>query len=57
MDEYITPNYETIGVDEQRKIRELYTSTLLNAFTHQDYIDAIVLIGRVIKRLEGIKNA
>ena len=57
MDDYITPNYETIGIDEQRKIRELYTSTLLNAFTQQDYIDAIALIGRVIKRLEGIKNA
>lgn len=57
MDDYITPNYETIGIDEQRKIREPYTSTLLNAFTQQDYIDAIALIGRVIKRLEGIKNA
>lgn len=33
MDEYIIPNYKTIGTVEQRKIRELYTSSLLNAFT------------------------
>lgn len=57
MDDYITPNYETIGADKQRKICELYTSTLLNAFTQQDYIDAIALMGRVIERLEGIKDA
>lgn len=57
MDEYITPNYETIGIDEQRKIRELYTSTLLNAFTQQDYIDAISLMQRVIERLEEQNHA
>lgn len=56
MDEYITPNYKTIGTVEQRKIRELYTSSLLNAFTQQDYIDAIALIGRVIDRLEKLEN-
>lgn len=55
MDEYITPNYETIGADEQRKIRELYTSTLLNAFTQQDYIDAIALMLRVVERLECVE--
>lgn len=57
MDEYITPDYETIGIEEKRRISELYTSTLLNAFTQQDYIDAIVLIGRVIKRLEAQGHA
>ena len=56
MDEYITPNYKTIGTVEQRKIRELYTSSLLNAFTQQDYIDAIALIGRVIDRLEKLEK-
>lgn len=50
MDEYITPNYETISVMEQRKIREL---SLLNAFTHEDYLQAIALIGRVMDRLEA----
>lgn len=52
MDEYITPNYETIGTKEKRDITELYTSTLLNAFTKQDYIDAIAIMQRVIERLE-----
>ena len=56
MGEYITPNYETIGTVEQRKIRELYTSSLLNAFTQQDYLIAIALMGRVIDRLEGQEN-
>ena len=56
MDEYITPNYKTIGTVEQRKIRELYTSSLLNAFTQQDYLDAIALIGRVIDRLERLEK-
>lgn len=56
MDDYITPNYETIGVVEQRKIRELYTSSLLNAFTHEDYLQAIALIGRVMDRLEALKD-
>lgn len=56
MADYITPNYETIGIVEQRKIRELYTSSLLNAFTQQDYLDAIALMGRVIDRLEAQEN-
>ena len=56
MDEYITPNYKTIGTVEQRKIRELYTSSLLNAFTQQDYLEAIALIGRVIDRLEKLEK-
>lgn len=56
MDEYITPNYKTIGTVEQREIRELYTSSLLNAFTQQDYLDAIALIGRVIDRLEKLEK-
>lgn len=56
MDEYIIPNYKTIGTVEKRKIRELYTSSLLNAFTQQDYLDAIALIGRVIDRLEKLEK-
>lgn len=56
MNEYITPNYETIGVVEQRKIRELYTSSLLNAFTNEDYLKAIALIARVVDRLEEQNN-
>ena len=56
MADYIAPNYETIGIVEQRKIRELYTSSLLNAFTQQDYLDAIALMGRVVDRLEAQEN-
>ena len=56
MDEYITLNYKTIGTVEQRKIRELYTSSLRNAFTQQDYLDAIALIRRVIDRLEKLEK-
>lgn len=56
MNEYITPKYETIGIVEQRKIRELYTSSLLNAFTHEDYLKAIALIARVVDRLEEQEN-
>lgn len=51
MDEYITPNYETIGAEEKRKIAELYTSSLLNAFTYEDYLKAMALIARVVDRL------
>lgn len=56
MDDYITPNYETIGVTEKRKIVELYTSSLLNAFTQEDYLQAIALIARVVDRLEEQEN-
>lgn len=56
MDEYITPNYETIGVAEKRKICELYTSSLLNAFTYEDYLQAMALIARVVDRLEAQEN-
>lgn len=52
MNDYITPNYETIGVDEKRAISEFYNSSLLNAFTHEDYLEAIALIGKVVDRLE-----
>lgn len=56
MDEYITPNYETIGAEEKRKIVELYTSSLLNAFTYEDYLKAMGLVARVVDRLEGQEN-
>lgn len=56
MNEYITPNYETIGVTEKRKIVELYTSSLINAFTYEDYLKAIALIMEVVDRLEEQDN-
>lgn len=50
--EWITPNYETISVAEKRQLCELVNSTLLNAFSRQDFIDVLSVFQRVIERLE-----
>jgi len=55
MDEYITPNYETISVIQKRELTELMRSSLLNAFSEQDYLDVILVFRRVIDRLEKIE--
>lgn len=52
MNEYITPKYETIGVAEKRKLHELMQSGLLNAFSHDDYVQVVMVFKRVVKRLE-----
>lgn len=52
MDEYITPNYETISTSKKRKLQELMGSSLINAFTEQDFIDVLKIFERVIDRLE-----
>lgn len=52
MDEYITQNFETISTSKKRKLRELMGSSLINAFTEQDYIDVLKIFERVIDRLE-----
>ena len=54
MGEYITPNYETISVRQKRDLMELMGSSLLNAFSEQDYIDVLQIFNRVIERLENI---
>ena len=56
MDEYITPNYETISTKQKRDLAELMQSSLLNAFTEQDYYDVLSVFQRVIERLEGIEK-
>ena len=56
MDEYITPNYETISTKQKRDLTELMQSSLLNAFTEQDYYDILFVFQRVIERLEGIEE-
>lgn len=53
MEEYITPKYKTITAEKQRKIVELFTSSILNAFTDQDFYDCLSIMKRVIDRLEG----
>lgn len=53
MDEYITPNYETISTKQKRDLVELMQSSLLNAFSEQDYCDILSVFQRVIERLES----
>ena len=56
MNEYITPNYETISVIQKRNLMELMNSSLLNAFSDQDYFDVLQIFNRVIERLENIEK-
>ena len=56
MDEYITPTYETISVIQKRNLMELMNSTLLNAFSIQDYYDVLAIFQRIIERLENIEK-
>ena len=51
--EWITPNYETISAAEKRQLCELMNSTLLNAFSQQDFTDVLAVFRRVIERLEA----
>ena len=50
--EWITPNYETISNAEKMQLIELMSSTLLNAFSQQDFMDVLAVFRRVIERLE-----
>jgi hypothetical protein len=54
MDEYITPNYDTISTKQKRDLLELMQSSLLNAFSEEDYNDILKVFQRIIERLEGI---
>lgn len=52
MDDYITPNYDTISTKQKRDLTELMGSSLLNGFTEEDYINVLKIFQRVIVRLE-----
>ena len=56
MREYITPNYETISVIQKRDLMELMGSSLLNAFSEQDYFDVLQIFNRVIERFENTEK-
>ena len=56
MSEYITPNYETISVIQKRDLMELMNSSLLNAFSEEDYYDVLNIFHRIIERLEQIEK-
>lgn len=51
MNEYITPNYETISVKQKRHLMELVNSSILNGFSERDYLDMIEVFQRVVERL------
>lgn len=51
-DEYIVPKYETITAEEKRKLLEMMNSSLLHAFTREDYYAVLAVIRRVVDRLE-----
>lgn len=53
MDEYITINYETISTKQKRELLELMQSSLLNAFSEEDYNDILKVFQRIIERIEG----
>ena len=54
-DEYITPKYETITAEEKRKLLEMMNSSLIHAFTKEDYYAVLAVLRRVIDRLEGME--
>lgn len=56
MNEYITPDYETISVIQKRELMKLMGSSLLNAFSEQDYYDVLTIFQRIIERLENIEK-
>lgn len=56
MNEYITPNYETISVRQKSDLIKLMNSSLLNAFSEEDYSDVLAIFKRIIERLENIEK-
>lgn len=50
--EYITPKYETITAAEKRKLLELFNSSLIHAFSQQDFFDVMAVFKRIVDRIE-----
>ncbi len=50
--EYITPKYEIITAAEKRKLLELFNSSLIHAFSRQDFFDVMAVFKRIVERLE-----
>lgn len=48
--------YEVISVIQKRDLMKLMNSSLLNAFSEQDYFDVLQIFNRVIERLENIEK-
>lgn len=56
MNDYITPNYETITKEQKETLLQLMNSTIINGFNDQDFRDVLSVISRVIDRLEAISE-
>lgn len=56
-EEYITVNYPTISNASKRELMELCSSTLVNAFSFDDYLAILAVFQEVTERLEEINNA
>lgn len=56
MNDYITPNYETITKEQKETLLQLMNSTIINGFNDQDFRDILRVISRVIDRLEAISE-
>ena len=52
-EEYITVDYTTISTVQKRRLMELCSSTLINAFNVDDYMSVLSVFKNVIDRLEG----
>lgn len=53
IEEYIEVRYPTIGVMGKRRMAELARSSLVNAFTLDDYLAFMAIFKRVVERLES----
>ena len=51
-EEYITVEYPTISNASKRKLMELCSSTLVNAFNFDDYMSVLAVFRSVVDRLE-----
>lgn len=55
IEDYVSIN-EVISVIQKRDLMKLMNSSLLNAFSEQDYFDVLHIFNRVIERLENIEK-
>ena len=51
-EEYITVDYPTISTVQKRRLMELCSSTLVNAFKLDDYLAILAVFQGVVDRLE-----
>lgn len=47
MNDYITPNYETITKEQKETLLQLMNSTIINGFNDQDFRDVLSVISNI----------